>query len=218
MKKNLVECLMLLLLSIGFGAVHATPIDLWQQQDITVGGQGFVFIFPDLPDSYGRGGRLSITLDGDYSLKVFPPLSEGATARLDDGPGILELYNDIKNGGGVGSNSIGGLSLNSSSKVGMSSSYTLDYVFDITPALLKAILADHSVTVKVKNTWDVAFISRQQDFVGVGLSYDGGPNGSRLCENAILGILIETTVSSNHHEEIHRGRVANPEYVVPRSP
>ena len=41
---------------------------------------------------------------------------------------------------------------------------------------------------------------------------------SRVCENASCGILIKHPVMWKRHEEIHRRRVTNPEYIVPRSP
>ena len=45
-----------------------------------------------------------------------------------------------------------------------------------------------------------------------------GGNRTRVCENASCGILIKHPVMWKRHEEIHRRRVTNPEYIVPRSP
>lgn len=158
----------LLLLSV-VGTAQAALISVSEQQSVTEAGELVNFDFASLVSSDGTGGQLFITLDGDYSSRNPPPLSEGATVTLDTASGMLELYNNAFVPS-IFSNSIDGLSLNSTSFAGSGNDITLGYTFDISALLLTSMLSDNNIFISVQNTADVnpAF----GHFIQVGIEYN----------------------------------------------
>jgi len=155
------------------GQLQAAPISVASVSASTVDGQLHEFTFSPLAPSDGTGGQLLITLDGDYSPRMYPPLSEGAMVTLEGLPGMLDLYNG--GGNGVGLNSIAGLSLNSAAGIGsLGNNVTLSWVFDLSSGLLDTLLADNQIAGSVQDAPDVTS-STFGGFVQVGVDYVGNP-------------------------------------------
>ena len=170
--KNSMMCIVAgVALLVTAGRVEAAPISVSDSALNTVDGQLHQFVLGALPSSDGAGGQFSITLSGDYSDRLYPPLSEGATVTLDIAGGSLDLYNQ-SGGNGVGSNTIAGLTLASTSKSGGGNDFTLGWVFNLNGALLNTILANNSIEIDVQNSSDVdaAF----GGYVQVGVQYESG--------------------------------------------
>jgi hypothetical protein len=150
-------------------SAQAAPVSLTQEQSITSDGQSFDFQFLSLPSSDGSGGQFSITLSGDYSPRTPPPLSEGSIVSLDIAAGTVELYNSSSSAA-IFSNTVNGLSLNSTNFSGGGNNVTLGYIFDMNAALLDSILLDSIFSVSVQNSSDVN--SSFGGSVAVGIAYN----------------------------------------------
>ena len=105
---------------------------------------------------------------GDYTAPTF----ETATVTLDLLGGSLRLGDT-----GVQLNTIAGLSLNTNNTIagGSGVDQILDYLFDLSAALLDSLLADNQITVNVQNTAGVTAQTGFTDFVQVGFDYNSAP-------------------------------------------
>ena len=156
--------------------LNAGVISVDQFLPTTTDGQLDNFSFGPLPPSDGLGGLFSITLQGDYSPRNFPPLSEGVTVTFDVAAGLLQLYNE-SGGDGIASNSITGLSFISSAKAGGGNDATLIWLFGVGSGLLDSALADNMISVSVQATSDVnPGTSTSTPFVRVYIQYDSAMN------------------------------------------
>ena len=155
---------------------NAGVISVDQFLPTTTDGQLDIFEFGLLPASDGLGGLFSITLQGDYSPRSFPPLSEGVTVTFDVAPGELQLYNE-SGGNGIASNSLTGMSFISAAKAGGGNDTTLTWLFGVDGGLLDSALADNRISVSVQATRDVnPGTTSSPPFVQVYIEYDSAMN------------------------------------------
>ena len=170
---------------------YAIPFSETQTQDITESGQFFQFDFVGVPQP-GTEGQLSITLNGDYS-SPFPNV-EFTIANLDNADGSVQLGNEGSGQDNVVSNTIDGLVLSSWTEEQFSfNDWELNYIFEISDALLNSMISDNMVIIGMQNSDDVnIFDEFNNDFIQVGLSYEAivasAPVSALLLGVGMLGI------------------------------
>jgi hypothetical protein len=150
----------------------AGNISVSDTQAFTGSGQFFNFNFNSLGAISGTDGKLTITLNGDYSTNT--DLEWAKFALEDSGNLVLGGYSNWVNG--ISSNGVSGLSLSSYSLVPIVdlNDNSRTWVFNLSNSLLNTLVADNKFKVKVTNGAEVdTYHGVDPDFIRIGLSFNG---------------------------------------------
>jgi hypothetical protein len=180
-----------LLLAFGFMASNAdaTLISINEQQDITSGGQGFLFEFDDLIASNGGVGTLTFGASGDYNSSTS---NEDVVISL----GLFGSF--VMDDSGVISNNITGLTFDNFTSTEVLAVYdsTFEVVFNVSASLLNLLLSSGTLDVTIQNDSGVGNFYHQnrsgtdEDYVSFDLTYNAVTSPINVSESSNLLMML----------------------------